>query len=53
VAYSEGIQTRLRAVNQQLNQSLRTGEGLLMDVAGPGQVLTQTRKPAAMAAALA
>ncbi|MEV4310993.1 AIM24 family protein [Actinocrispum sp. NPDC049592] len=53
VAYSEGVQTRLRAVNQSLPQSLRTGEGLLMDVAGPGQVLTQTRKPSVMAAALA
>jgi uncharacterized protein (AIM24 family) len=53
VAYSEGVQTRLRAINQTLPQTLRTGDGLLMDVAGPGQVLTQTRKPAAMAAALA
>jgi uncharacterized protein (AIM24 family) len=53
VAYAETVQTRLRAVNQQLHQSMRTGEGLLMDVAGPGQVLTQTRKPSSMAAALA
>jgi uncharacterized protein (TIGR00266 family) len=53
VAYTEGVQTRLRAVSQSLNQSMRTGEGLLLDFAGPGQVLTQTRKPHAMAAALA
>jgi uncharacterized protein (AIM24 family) len=45
VAYTEGVQTRLRAVSQQVNQSLRTGEGLLLDFAGPGQVLTQTRNP--------
>jgi uncharacterized protein (TIGR00266 family) len=53
VAYTESVQTRLRVVNQQMNQSMRTGEGLLLDFAGPGQVLTQTRKPQAMAAALA
>lgn len=45
VAYTEGVQTRLRAVSQQVSQSLRTGEGLLLDFAGPGQVLTQTRNP--------
>jgi uncharacterized protein (AIM24 family) len=44
VAYTESVQTRLRAVNQSLPQSMRTGEGLLLDCAGPGQVLTQTRK---------
>jgi uncharacterized protein (AIM24 family) len=53
VAYTDGAQTRLRAVHQSIHQSMRTGEGLLLDFAGPGQVLTQTRKPQAMAAALA
>ncbi|MFC0116278.1 AIM24 family protein [Kibdelosporangium aridum] len=52
VAYTEGTQTRLRAISQSLPQSMRTGEGLLLDFAGPGQVLTQTRKPQAMIAAL-
>jgi uncharacterized protein (TIGR00266 family) len=52
VAYTEGTQTRLRAVNQSLPQSMRTGEGLLLDFAGPGQVLTQTRKRESMIAAL-
>jgi uncharacterized protein (AIM24 family) len=52
VAYTESIQSRLRAVSQSVNQSLRTGEGLLLDVAGPGQVLTQTRTAHAMARAL-
>jgi uncharacterized protein (AIM24 family) len=52
VAYTEGVQTRLRAVSQQVNQSLRTGEGLLLDFAGPGQVLTQTRNPQSIFAAL-
>jgi uncharacterized protein (AIM24 family) len=53
VAYTDTAQTRLRAVNQQMPQSIRTGEGLLLDFAGPGQLLTQTRKPQAMATALA
>jgi uncharacterized protein (AIM24 family) len=52
VAYTDTAQTRLRAVSQSLNQSIRTGEGLLLDFAGPGQLLTQTRKPQAMIAAL-
>ncbi|WP_132118579.1 AIM24 family protein [Actinocrispum wychmicini] len=52
VAYTEGVQTRLRAVSQSVNQSIRTGEGLLLDCAGPGQVFTQTRRAEAMAAAL-
>lgn len=52
VAYTEGTQTRLRAASQSVPQSMRTGEGLLLDFAGPGQVLTQTRKPQTMSAAL-
>lgn len=52
VAYTESVQTRLRAVSQSVNQSIRTGEGLLLDCAGPGQVLTQTRRTGAMATAL-
>jgi uncharacterized protein (AIM24 family) len=52
VAYTDTAQTRLRAVSQSLHQSIRTGDGLLLDFAGPGQILTQTRKPQAMIAAL-
>lgn len=52
LAYSEHTQARLRAVSQQVNQSVRTGEGLLLDFAGPGQLLIQTRTPRAMAAML-
>lgn len=52
VAYTDTAQTRLRAVSQSLQQSIRTGEGLLLDFAGPAQILTQTRKPQAMIAAL-
>ncbi len=53
LAYSELTQSRLRAVSPQLPQSVRTGEGLLLDFAGPGQLLVQTRNARAMAAWLA
>ncbi len=49
LAYSEHTQSRLRAVNQSVPQSVRTGEGLLLDFAGPGQLLIQTRNARAMA----
>jgi uncharacterized protein (TIGR00266 family) len=49
VAYSELTQARLRAVSQSMHQSVRTGEGLMLDFAGPGQLLTQTRNPRAIA----
>jgi len=45
LAYSDHTQSRLRAVSQSLPQSVRTGEGLVLDFAGPGQLLTQTRNP--------
>ena len=47
LAYHDHLQCRLRAVSQSLPQSVRTGEGLILDFAGPGQVLTQTRNPRA------
>jgi uncharacterized protein (TIGR00266 family) len=53
LAYSEHTQARLRAVSQSVHQSVRTGEGLLLDFAGPGQLLIQTRNPRSMAALLA
>lgn len=52
LAYSELTQSRLRAVSQSMPQSVRTGEGLLLDFAGPGQLLIQTRNARAMNAAL-
>ncbi|GGS15910.1 MULTISPECIES: AIM24 family protein [Actinokineospora] len=45
LAYSDTTQVRLRAVDPSGPQSLRTGDGLLLDLAGPGQVLVQTRRP--------
>lgn len=58
VAYADTTQTRLRQVEHgsgapNRNQSLRTGEGLVFDFAGPGRVLTQTRNPRALLSALA
>ena len=53
LAYSELTQSRLRAVSQSMPQSVRTGEGLLLDFAGPGQLLIQTRSARAMATSLA
>jgi uncharacterized protein (TIGR00266 family) len=43
VAYADPVRSRIRAVTQGAAQSIRTGEGLVFDFAGPGQVLTQTR----------
>lgn len=45
VGYIDSVQTRLRAAAPGGPQSLKTGEGLVFDFAGPGQVLTQTRNP--------
>lgn len=52
LAYADSVQCRLRTVSQSGPQSVRTGEGLLLDFAGPGKVLTHTRAPVELAAAL-
>lgn len=44
LAYPDSIQCRLRAVDPSGPQSIRTGEGLALDFAGPGTVLVQARK---------
>ncbi|MBB4687941.1 uncharacterized protein (AIM24 family) [Amycolatopsis jiangsuensis] len=43
LAYPDTLQVRLRAVDPSGPQSLRTGEGLVLDFAGPGTVLVQAR----------
>ncbi|ACU34406.1 AIM24 family protein [Actinosynnema pretiosum subsp. pretiosum] len=45
LAFADTVQCRLRAVSPDLPQSVRDGEGLALDFAGPGLVLTRTRKP--------
>jgi uncharacterized protein (AIM24 family) len=42
------MQCRLRAAHASAEQSIRTGAGLVIDFAGPGQLVTQTRGPRAM-----
>ena len=48
VAYPDTMQCRLRALSPDGEQSVRTGQGLVLDFAGPGQVVTQTRSPRAL-----
>ncbi|GAB3485272.1 AIM24 family protein [Amycolatopsis cihanbeyliensis] len=43
LAYPDAVQCRLRAVDPSGPQSVRTGEGLMLDFAGPGTVLVQAR----------
>ncbi|EID54873.1 AIM24 family protein [Saccharomonospora xinjiangensis] len=43
LAFPDTVQVRLRALDPAEPQSVRTGEGLALDVAGPGTVLVQTR----------
>ncbi|WP_158882109.1 TIGR00266 family protein [Amycolatopsis anabasis] len=50
VAYADTVQSQTRKVASGVIQSLKSGEGLVFDFAGPGQVLTQTRNPSALAA---
>lgn len=44
VAYPDTIQVRLRALDPAGPQSVRTGQGLALDFAGPGTVLVQARR---------
>lgn len=43
LAFPDTVQCRLRALDPGGPQSLRTGEGLAVDFAGPGTVLVQAR----------
>jgi uncharacterized protein (TIGR00266 family) len=45
VAYADTVQARIRPISQGTVQSMKSGEGLVFDFAGPGQVLAQTRNP--------
>lgn len=47
LAYRDTQQVRLRAVDPSGPQSIRTGEGLVLDFAGPGKILVQARKSGA------
>lgn len=45
LAYPDTMQCRLRAIDPAGPQSLRTGDGLLLDFAGPGTLYTRARSP--------
>lgn len=49
VAFADNVQSRLRQFSHAATSPVRTGEGLVFDFAGPGQLLTQTRNPRALA----
>jgi uncharacterized protein (TIGR00266 family) len=50
VAYADTLRSQTRRVSKGMIQSAKSGEGLVFDFAGPGQLLTQTRNPAALSA---
>jgi uncharacterized protein (TIGR00266 family) len=50
VAYADTVQCKTHKVTQGLIQTAKSGEHLVFDFTGPGQVLTQTRDPSALSA---
>ena len=50
VAFGGGVTSQLRKVSAGIVQTLKSGEGLVFDFAGPGWVMTQSRNPAALEA---
>lgn len=50
VAFGGGVTSQLRKVAGGIVQTLKSGEGLVFDFAGPGWVMTQSRNPAALEA---
>jgi uncharacterized protein (TIGR00266 family) len=45
VSYDEGIQVSTRKAARGIMRSLKSGENLVFDVTGPGEVTTQSRNP--------
>lgn len=45
VAYSNGLQFTTRKVTSGLIQTLKSGEGFVMEFVGPGELFVQTRNP--------
>jgi uncharacterized protein (TIGR00266 family) len=48
VAYAGTVQSQTRMMSTGVWPTVKNGEGLVFHFAGPGQVLTQTRNPAAL-----
>ncbi|RZQ64658.1 TIGR00266 family protein [Amycolatopsis suaedae] len=53
VAYADTVQSTTRKVAAGVLQSVKSGEALVFDFTGPGQVYTQTRNPSALVSWLA
>jgi uncharacterized protein (TIGR00266 family) len=45
VAFQASVQTNVRKATRGVVQTVKSGEGLVMEVTGPGQVLMQSRSP--------
>jgi uncharacterized protein (TIGR00266 family) len=48
VAYEDGMNVKIRKVAKGWIQTAKSGEGLVMDIQGPGRVWTQTRNSGAL-----
>jgi uncharacterized protein (TIGR00266 family) len=48
VAYDPGVQMTLRKASSGIVQTMKSGEGLVFEFTGPGEVWTQTRNPSAL-----
>lgn len=53
VAFSASAQTSVRKASRGIMQTLKSGEGLVMDIQGPGRIITQTRTPGGLVSWLA
>jgi uncharacterized protein (TIGR00266 family) len=53
VAYEEGMQVNIRKISKGILGSMKSGEGLVMDITGPGDVITQSRNPSAFSSWIA
>lgn len=49
VAYEAGMKVNIRKAGTGILSSLKSGEGIVMDFFGPGDVITQTRNPSGFA----
>lgn len=49
VAYEESLRVNIRKAGTGILNSMKSGEGLVMDFVGPGDVITQSRNPSGFA----
>jgi len=53
VAYDPGVQVTARKASTGLMNTMKSGEGMVMDFMGPGRVVTQSRNPSGLIAWIA